>query len=174
MTPEAFFRACDTSYSKNVNAVDFKNKLQALNLDIGEGTLSRIIQILDEDYNGSISFKEYCFALQTYNCVGEELAVDPNEVSPQLLSVFKLLKLMRERELSEAELFRMIDVSNTQTLDLAELDQVVSALGDFQKKEIHSIHAYFDVDKNGEIDKTEYHDMMEATASKYDLALLRE
>lgn len=72
MTLEAFFRACDTSYTKSVPTADLKARIAALNLDINDGAQSRIIQILDEDYNGEISWSEFTFALETYSCAGEK------------------------------------------------------------------------------------------------------
>ena len=53
---------------------------------------------------------------------------------------------MKERKLSAEELFKMIDIDGNGVLNLNELDEVVKALSDFQKKEIKSIHSYFDID----------------------------
>ena len=149
MTPEAFYRACDTGYEKSVPAADFKSKLEGLKLDINDRTIGRIIQILDEDYNGHISWREYIFALQTYQCLGEDPSLVPDETgqaSPQIESVFKMISVMKERKLTAEELFKMIDIDGNGVLNLNELDEVVKALSDFQKKEIKSIHSYFDID----------------------------
>jgi len=89
-------------------------------------------------------------------------------MSPQLQSVFKLLQVMRERKLSGMELFKMIDIDGNELLHLNELDEVVTALSDFQKKEIRSIHTYFDIDSNGEIEKSEYLVQLERADKQYD------
>lgn len=79
-----------------------------------------------------------------------------------------MLKVMRERKLSDIELFKMVDIDANDLLLLNELDEVVSALSDFSKKEILSIHSYFDIDADGEISKKEFLERFEAVNNKYD------
>lgn len=79
-----------------------------------------------------------------------------------------MLKVMRERKLSDIELFKMVDIDGNDLLLLNELDEVVSALSDFSKKEILSIHSYFDIDADGEISKKEFLERFEAVNNKYD------
>ena len=57
-----------------------------------------------------------------------------------------MISVMKERKLTAEELFKMIDIDGNGVLNLNELDEVVKALSDFQKKEIKSIHSYFDID----------------------------
>ena len=63
---------------------------------------------------------------------------------------------MRERKLTSVELYKMIDLDGSEVLVISELEEVLMAFSDFTKKEIRDIHEYFDIDKNGEIDKNEY------------------
>lgn len=84
LTPEAFYRVCDYNYAREVSTGDFKNKIKELELGLGEKCLHRLVSVLDEDFNGSISLEEYYFALDTYNCRSEEygpLDNDSNFVS---------------------------------------------------------------------------------------------
>jgi Ca2+-binding EF-hand superfamily protein len=102
-----------------------------------------LITILDEDYNGSISLEEYYFALDTYNSRGEVYAPydDDKDFVPFVnRAMYKLVGSMRERDLSNDDLFRMIDISNDELIQLDELENVVKILNDFKKKELHALH----------------------------------
>jgi len=158
ITPEAFFRICDYQYSKEVSTADFKKKIQEIGLGLAEITIHRLISVLDEDFNGSISLEEYYFALDTYGCRCEDYGpFDGSKfISFQWKSVYKLLEAMKKRQISLEELFRSIDVDNDKTITLSEMEDTIKIFSSFKVKELHSIHNYFDVDNNGSIDEREY------------------
>lgn len=54
MTPEGFFRYCDTYYEKKVLAEDFIRQVRRFNLPISEKSLHYLKLIFDEDQNGVI------------------------------------------------------------------------------------------------------------------------
>ena len=159
MNPEGFFRACDTMYKQNVAVEDFKHKVKELNLGLDDRTLSKLVQILDEDFNGDISLDEYYFALDAFNCRTESQAPfdnDPTFISYTNRSIFKLIKAMRGRMMGMEELFRMIDLSNDGFIDIGEMQDVVKIFDDFKIKELNAIHVFFDIDNNGVIDEAEF------------------
>jgi hypothetical protein len=59
LTPEAFFRACDLKYTKEIPASLFKLELEKRGLNLSRGQLARIELILDEDMNGTITLEEF-------------------------------------------------------------------------------------------------------------------
>ena len=72
LTPEAFFRACDFKYEKKVSNEYFKLQLAKYKLQLSRGQQSRLVIILDEDMEGTISLQEFYDALEAYECEGEE------------------------------------------------------------------------------------------------------
>lgn len=55
LTPEMFFRICDTEYKQTVTVATFKDMVTALNLQLSRAQMSRLIMILDEDIEGNIT-----------------------------------------------------------------------------------------------------------------------
>ena len=119
------------------------------------GAINRLLQILDEDCSGDITWKELTFALDLYKCQTEKPST-PDKLSPKTEAVFKLLALMKERRMKPEELFRMIDLDKSNVLDLAELEEVICSLGDYSKKEVKSIHDFFDINNDGKVDYNEF------------------
>jgi len=70
------------------------------------------------------------------------------------------MKVMKERRMSGDDLFRMIDVDKNHSLALSELEEVLKTLEDdkteFTKKEIKSIHDFFDINNDGEVSEIEF------------------
>jgi Ca2+-binding EF-hand superfamily protein len=70
------------------------------------------------------------------------------------------MALMKERRMSGEELFRMIDVDKNNVCSLSELEEVLKTLEDdkteFNKKEIKSIHDFFDINNDGEVSEQEF------------------
>lgn len=74
---------------------------------------------------GNITLEEYCNALQAYNQSGEKheaLGGSDGYVSFEHRSMFKLLNILKERNISYAEIFRSCDVNNDGDVDLRELE----------------------------------------------------
>ena len=59
MTPEAFFRTCDTDYKRSIPVEKFKQTLAAFKLELSRGQISRLCLILDEDCEKNITLAEY-------------------------------------------------------------------------------------------------------------------
>ena len=59
---------CDPNYSKVVSCNDFKNKIASHKMEMNAGAINRLLQVLDEDCSGEISWKELTFALDIYKC----------------------------------------------------------------------------------------------------------
>lgn len=49
----------------------FKQRLQDIGLQLSKAQMSRLIMILDEDIEGTITMEEYTNALEAYGCSGE-------------------------------------------------------------------------------------------------------
>jgi Ca2+-binding EF-hand superfamily protein len=72
------------------------------------------------------------------------------------MALFKLIKVLRDRSIANDELFRMIDSSGDNIIDIIELKAVLKTFGDFHEKELHTIKKFFDIDNNGDIDEPEF------------------
>ena len=151
----------------------FKAKLKAYsNFGMSEKNLGRLLAILDEDMEGTISLHEYYNALEAYDCRGEDVTPfddDPMYANFQHMALFKLIKVLRDRSIAKDELFRMIDSSGDGTIDILELKQVLKSFGDFHEKELHSIKKFFDIDNNGDIDESEFIMQLKKAENKYDM-----
>jgi hypothetical protein len=55
LTPEAFFRCCDSRYQKTISCDLFKAQIAQLNLRLSRAQISRLILIFDEDLEGNIT-----------------------------------------------------------------------------------------------------------------------
>ena len=101
---------------------------------------------------GNISLQEFYNALEAYNCAGEKHGpTDGSDyyVSFEHKSMFKLLSILVERNITYMELFRSCDVNNDQDVNIRELETVLQGLSnEFYQKDTQAIHNFFDIDKN--------------------------
>lgn len=109
------------------------------NIQLSKGQVSRLILILDEDMEETITLEEFQNALEAYSCSGE------NHVNPdgsdyyvpfEHRSIFKLLTILKDRNLSHQELFRSCDVNNDDDVNIRELQSVLSGFSaEFYEKD---------------------------------------
>ena len=59
LTPESFFRICDSTYTKSVPVEVFKNKIAELKIKLADTQIRRLVLIFDEDMEGTISLAEF-------------------------------------------------------------------------------------------------------------------
>ena len=67
-----------------------------------------------------------------------------------------MVTVLRERQISAEELFRMADLSGDGSIDIDELKSCLKGIGGCQEKELHAIRTYLDIDGNGDIDEDEF------------------
>lgn len=137
---------------------------------MSEKSIHRLVNVLDEDQEGNIQFEEYYYALEAYNCRGEQdnqFASDPQFVPFQLRSVYKLIKCYTERKINHDELFRMIDLNGNGQMELTEFIDVIKMFSDFKIKEIATMHQFFDIDNNGIIPKEMFCQQLKKAEQKY-------
>ena len=116
--------------------------------------------ILDEDMEGTITLHEYFNALEAYGVAGEP-HFDPdggdNYVPFDNRALFKLVSIMKQRNLGTQDVFNACDTSGDGAISLHEFEQFLSSMSsEFSQKEIHSIHKFFDVDSNGICEEREF------------------
>ena len=100
MTPEAFYRACDSKYEKKVKSEQFKVMMARYGITPSRGAQARIVLILDEDMEGTITLREFYDALEAYGCSGEEhhpLDGEDYHIPFDQRAQFKLLDIIKER-----------------------------------------------------------------------------
>lgn len=102
---------------------------------------------------GNITLQEYYNALEAYACTGEEHSNPDGSdyYSPfEHRSMFKLLTILKDRNISFIELFLSCDVNNDKEVSIRELQTVLSGLSpEFYEKDTQAIHNFLDIDKNG-------------------------
>jgi Ca2+-binding EF-hand superfamily protein len=151
LTPEAFFRICDPDYARSVPVEKFKTMLAHFKLELSRGQISRLALILDEDMEGNISIDEFNSALEAYGQGGEKhVATDGSDyyVTFEHRSMFKLLTILKDRNTSYDELFRMCDVNDDKDVNIKELEAVLTGFSaEFYQKDCQAIHNFFDIDK---------------------------
>ena len=132
---------------------------------------------MDENSTGTITLYEDYFTLQTYNAAIETespLDNDPDFIPFLDRAIFKLVGAMRDRDMSSEDLFNLIDVSNDKNIQLDEMIDVVKIIKDFKKKELHALHNFMDLDKNGEVDKKEWDMVTKKMEKLYDKNLAKQ
>jgi len=113
--------------------------LSNFNLNLSRGQVSRLILILDEDMEGNITLEEYYNALEAYGCSGEKhFALDGSDYycSFEHRAMFKLLNILKDRNISYQELFRSCDVNNDGDVNIKELESVLTGFSaEFYQKD---------------------------------------
>ena len=125
LTPEAFFRVCDTEMKRSVPVDRFKSMLNNFKLELSRGQISRLALILDEDMEGTISLEEYYNALEAYGQHGEDHSTLDGSgfyVPFEHKAVFKLLQILKDRGITPDQLFRSCDVDGSGTMSVNELE----------------------------------------------------
>ena len=109
---------------------------------------------------GTISLKEYYDALEAYSCSGEEhypLDDEDYHIPFDQRALFKLIDILQERQISYDDLFAQCDQGGDGVIDVKELSACIGDISPlFGIKDIHSLQNFFDVDKDGTIDKNEF------------------
>ena len=81
---------------------------------------------------------------------------------------------MKERKMNHIELFRLCDQSGDGIIDTKELGAVLVSLSpQFGIKDCHSLHNFFDIDKNGDCDETEFIEQLKKGEKQYNQHLIR-
>lgn len=89
--------------------------------------------ILDEDVEGNITLEEYQHALEAYGKGCEKhVSMDGDEfyVPFDHKAMFKLIKILRERDMTTDELYLMCDVNDDGDINIRELEKVLETLSD--------------------------------------------
>lgn len=109
---------------------------------------------------GNITIDEYYNALEAYNCSGEKhYATDGSDyyVSFEHRAMFKLLQILKDRNISYQELFRSCDVNDDKDVNIRELEAVLTGFSaEFYQKDCQAIHNFFDIDKNNTCTEQEF------------------
>lgn len=97
---------------------------------------------------GNITLAEYYNALEAYSIKGD-VHNDPDGSDYYCVfehrAMFKLLKILKERNISYQELFRSCDIDNGGDVNIRELETVLTGLSaEFYQKDTQAIHNFFD------------------------------
>ena len=123
---------------------DFRKMLINFKLNLSRGQVSRLILILDEDMEGTISLEEYYNALEAYGVESEKhYPLDGTDYYVPFThrAMFKLIMILKDRGISYAELYRSCDVNNDGDVNIRELEAVLTGFSaEFYQKDTQAIH----------------------------------
>lgn len=168
MTPEAFFRICDVSYSKSVPVDNFKQQVELQGLRLTRSQMDRLILLLDENMTGAIGLEEYQGALEVYGLAGEKHFVSQGRQSKPYASMQNkalevLTDMMKIKDMSSDDLFNVIDLDGSGWISPEELKETLLKVEpSLLIKEAKGIETYFDqfdMNRNGRIERDEFNAM---------------
>ena len=123
---------------------DFRKMLINFKLNLSRGQVSRLILILDEDMEGTITLEEYYNALEAYGVEAEKhYPLDGTDYYVPFThrAVFKLITILKDRGISYQELYRSCDVNNDGDVNISELESVLTGFSaEFYQKDTQAIH----------------------------------
>ena len=138
----------------------FKQRLQDMGLQLSKAQMSRLIMILDEDIEGTITMEEYTNALEAYGCSGERHRPMDGSVLTQSFQhkcLFKLLTELQKKDITFLEVYNACDVNDDERVNLSEVRNFIEGLSpEFKQKEVHALIAYMDLDGNGLVARDEF------------------
>ena len=107
--------------------------LTSFKLELSRGQVSRLCLIFDEDQEKNITLAEYQNALEAYG-QSTEKHIDPEGsdyyVPFDHRAMFKLLEVLKARNMSHEELYLMCDVDDNDDVNVRELEKVLEAISD--------------------------------------------
>ena len=113
-------------------------------LNLSRGQVSRLILILDEDMEGTITLEEYYNALEAYGVESEKhFALDGTDYYVPFThrAMFKLISILKDRGIANQELYRSCDVNNDGDVNISELESVLTGFSaEFYQKDTQAIH----------------------------------
>lgn len=123
---------------------DFRKMLINFKLNLSRGQVSRLVLILDEDMEGTISLEEYYNALEAYGVESEKhYPLDGTDYYVPFThrAMFKLIMILKDRGISYQELYRSCDVNNDGDVNISELESVLTGFSaEFYQKDTQAIH----------------------------------
>ena len=72
ITPEAFFRLCDTKYNQEFDHQRFREMAWQLKLELEEATINNVLAQVDEEKTKLVTIYEYYNTLEAFDCRGEK------------------------------------------------------------------------------------------------------
>ena len=122
--------------------------------------MSRLVMILDEDIEGTITIEEYMNALEAYGCSCERRMTMDSSVLTQSFQqkcLFKLLTELQNKDITFSEVYNACDVNDDDKVNLSEVRNFIEGLSpEFKQKEVQALIAYMDLDGDGLVTRDEF------------------
>jgi len=126
------FENFDTDHSGDVDLHELEPLISSLGLDVPKAEVQQLIEQLDLDNDGKVSFPEFA-----HRMLADEEDIDPEDAA--------------------AEIFLMIDTDKSGTLDVKEVQDAFKKFNTgLSPDELHSIIDELDDDDSGKISKEEF------------------
>merc|ERR1719474_379971 len=130
------FNFIDINLDGQIDQAEISNLMERLGVDVSEAEIEQRLNEFDKDKNGTINFKEFLVLMK-------EIVTDVHD----------------ERRLKEA--FSLFDKDNNGYIDTAELDSMMSNLGEtLSPEQVKEMLACADFDKDQKITFKEFQKFM--------------
>ena len=148
---EMLFRACDSKKKNFIKIEELKIFLQRLKLKLKKSQIAKFIYILDEDFRGEISEKNYLEMLICFGVNSEERTFEIGQKLKEKI-IRKLIKNIFKLEIDIKMIFDNEFISFTEFFNFFEN----SLEEDFKEKEKYFLLKFFDKKELGYLEKDDF------------------
>jgi Ca2+-binding EF-hand superfamily protein len=158
LTPESFFRICDSTYTKSVPVEVFKNKIAELKIKLADTQIRRLVLIFDEDMEGTISLAEFQNTLEAFG-LSAERHIDPSNPSIPykpfpLRTMNNLIDVFKQKGGSADSFYNSSAKDRQGRMTMQGLEQsLMNMMPAIQIKQVEAIKSYVDPRKTGVVTK---------------------
>jgi Ca2+-binding EF-hand superfamily protein len=160
LSPEAFFRVCDSGYKRRISKEAFSKGLEKFKIKLSKTQEKRLLILFDEHMTGNITLEEFQNALEAFELNVEDhfLTSNPKKAhrpfSIQALDSY--FEILNSRKLTATEMFTTA-AGEDGKLDLNEFrDFLMQLRPEFTIKELQQIKNFYDVNRDGIISHDEF------------------
>lgn len=154
LTLDKFYRICDDTMKKRITTKQFMDQITSIGINYSTETKKRIALIFDEDFNESITYKEF---IETCEAFGADLPIDlpADYISVSKRALQKMVKMMKKKGIKAEHIFMMKDSTDVSIEDFKTfLNNTLSV--NLKKREEHALFVLCDSNKNNSINKEEF------------------
>lgn len=145
------FRASDTESKGVIHMEDFRIFLSKIKLGLTTAQITKLIQIFDENWTGSIKKEDYMLTLAAFNVNSEKINFDSARSIGQE-TMLKFAKILNEKHYSPEEAFRLLDVRKRGSISIDDISDFLKKInGNIAKREQAALFSHLDSEQKGNI-----------------------
>lgn len=143
------FRASDTESKGVVHMEDFRIFLSKIKLGLTTSQITKLIQIFDENWTGSVKKEDYILTLAAFNVNSEKINFDSTRSIGQE-TMLKFAKILNEKHYSPEEAFRILDVKKRGSISIEDMSDFFKKMNsNITKREQAALISHLDPEQKG-------------------------